>query len=272
MTVPAVTSLGYFQKQHQLIKWFSMKRDLTRSLILSAGVMLALCGACDKKAAQPEPAPAENVQASTEAAAAEHAQDAPEVVSAEGEAVKPGALYDFTVKSWEGKDIALKNYSGKVILIVNTAIACGFTPQYEGLEALYKKYHDKGLEILDFPCNQFGAQAPGTDAEIHDFRINEYKVSFPQFAKIDVNGGSAAPLYRYLVSLKGFAGFDPASELSAVLDGVLSKSDPDYKNKPDIKWNFTKFLFGRDGKLIGRYEPTTTPEALDKILEPMFAE
>lgn len=240
-----------------------MKCDFRQWMFVCAGVMLALCGACDRKAEQPAP-----VQPPVQAESAQPS----DAKAPESDALKQGALYDFTVKSWDGKDVSLKDYSGKVILIVNTAIACGFTPQYEGLEALYQKYHDKGLEILDFPCNQFGAQAPGTDAEIHDFRTTEYKVTFPQFAKVDVNGSKASPLYRYLVSQKGFAGFDPDSELSARLDEILSQKNPNYKDLPDIKWNFTKFLFGRDGQLIDRYEPTTTPEALDKILEPMFSE
>ena len=173
-------------------------------------------------------------------------------------------IYDLTVKDAYGNDVALSGYRGKVLLIVNTATGCGFTPQYEGLQDLYEKYNAEGFEILDFPCNQFGAQAPGNDQEIHDFRVNEYKLTFPQFAKIDVNDENADPLYRYLVSQKGFAGFDPSSELTPILDGVLSKQDPNYKETPDIKWNFTKFLFDRKGHLIDRYEPTTTPEDLDE--------
>lgn len=192
-------------------------------------------------------------------------------VSTNQDVPKPSpSIHQFTVKSWDGKDVPLNKYEGKVILIVNTATACGFTPQYGSLEALYQKYHEKGLEILDFPCNQFGQQAPGNDKEIHDFRTNEYKATFPQFAKIDVNGQNAAPIYQYLVSLKGFAGFDPNSELTPILDNLLSKEHPGYKNTPDIKWNFTKFLFDRSGKFIDRYEPTTLPETLEAKIESLL--
>lgn len=235
-------------------------------VILAVTMLLSLC-ACNKKEQ------ASSREAETKADAVRVESDMESAKPQDEPAVREAAsLYDFTVKSWDGKDISLKNYQGKTVLIVNTAIACGFTPQYEGLEAVYQKYHEKGLEILDFPCNQFGAQAPGTDEEIHQFRAEQYKLSFPQFAKIDVNGEQAAPLYQYLVSLKGFAGFDPESELSPVLDKVLSKDHPDYKETPDIKWNFTKFLFDKNGKFIDRYELTTTPEMLDKIIEKVISE
>ncbi len=231
------------------------------TLAMAALLSLSACHKTEeaKPEATPEPAEAAQQAPKTEVPA-KPAESAPDNADAPKAAQ---SLYDFTVKSWDGKDVSLKDYAGKVVLVVNTATACGFTPQYDGLEALYQKYHEKGLEILDFPCNQFGQQAPGTDQEIHDFRANEYKVSFPQFAKIDVNGENADPFYRYLVSLKGFAGFDPASKLTPILDEMLTKSHPDYKETPDIKWNFTKFLFDREGKFVDRYEPTTTPEGLD---------
>jgi len=148
-------------------------------------------------------------------------------------------FYDFVVKDGLGVDVPLSNYQGKVCLVVNTATGCGFTPQYEGLEALYEKYHDQGLEILDFPCNQFGHQAPGTDEEITSFCKMKYHTSFPQFKKIDVNGDNADPLYKFLKEQQG---------------GKLGSK---------IKWNFTKFLVDRDGNVVARYAPTETPERLD---------
>ena len=148
-------------------------------------------------------------------------------------------FYDYTVKDAEGNDIKMKDYEGKVLLIVNTATGCGFTPQYEGLQKLYDKYKDKGLEILDFPCNQFGHQAPGTEEEIKEFCVLRYKTTFPLFAKIDVNGKDAAPLFQYLKREKG---------------GFLGDN---------IKWNFTKFLVSRDGTVVERYAPVTKPKKIE---------
>ncbi|MDO4852542.1 MAG: glutathione peroxidase [Clostridia bacterium] len=149
-------------------------------------------------------------------------------------------LYDFTVKDTNGNDVSLEQYKGKVLLIVNTATGCGFTPQYEGLEKMYRELNEKGFEILDFPCNQFGNQAPGTDAEIVSFCKLKYDVSFPQFKKIEVNGANEAPLYTWLKQQKG---------------GVLGSA---------IKWNFTKFLVDRDGNVIERFAPTVTPEKIEE--------
>jgi glutathione peroxidase len=165
-------------------------------------------------------------------------------------------IYDFTVKNRRGEDVSLSDYKGKVLLIVNTATQCGFTPQYDNLENLFEKYSPEGLVILDFPCNQFGNQAPGTDDEIYSFCESNYGVKFPVFSKIDVNGESAHPLYQYLVSQKGFSGFDEGHKLTQVLNDMLSKNHPDFKNKPDIKWNFTKFLIDRKGTVVERFEPT----------------
>lgn len=165
-------------------------------------------------------------------------------------------IYDFQVKDVYGDEVDLKKYEGKVLLIVNTATECGFTPQYDDLQDLYEKYGDEGFEVLDFPCNQFGNQAPGSDAEIASFCDARFGLTFSRFAKIDVNGENAAPLYKYLVLQKGFAGFDPSHELTPVLDGMLSGADPDYQKKPDIKWNFTKFLVDRGGNVVERFEPT----------------
>ena len=154
------------------------------------------------------------------------------------------SVYDFVMKDAEGNDVSLADYKGKVLLIVNTATGCGFTPQYNGLEELYEKYRDKGFEILDFPCNQFGEQAPGTDAEITEFCTINFGVSFKQFSKIDVNGENEAPLYTYLKGEKG---------------GILGTK---------IKWNFTKFLVDREGNVVERYAPTVTPVRMEpKITE-----
>ena len=165
-------------------------------------------------------------------------------------------IYDFNVKDDAGKDVSLKAYKGKVLLIVNTATRCGFTPQYKELEALYEKYGSAGLVILDFPCNQFGQQAPGTIQEIHQFCTANFDIHFPQFDKIDVNGPDESPLYTYLKAQKGFGGFDLNDQRGKMMDGMLRKQDPDYDKKSDIKWNFTKFLVSRDGRVVKRYEPT----------------
>ena len=166
-------------------------------------------------------------------------------------------VYDFTVNDRRGNDVSLSDYKGKVLLIVNTATRCGFTPQYEELETLYKKYKEEGLEILDFPCNQFGEQAPGTEEEIHQFCTLNYGTEFPQFKKIEVNGENEIPLYTFLKSKCGFKGFNPDHKIGQLLDQMLSKDNPDYASNPDIKWNFTKFLIDRKGNVVERFEPTT---------------
>ncbi|MBP5418404.1 MAG: glutathione peroxidase [Bacteroidales bacterium] len=166
-------------------------------------------------------------------------------------------IYNFTVKDGKGNDVALSNYKGKVLLIVNTATRCGFTPQYDELEALYEKYNSKGLEILDFPCNQFGEQAPGSNEEIHTFCTLNYNIKFAQLSKIDVNGSNASPLFTYLKSKQGFKGFDPNHKIGKILIDHLSKINPDYAKDDDIKWNFTKFLIDKEGNVVKRFEPTT---------------
>ena len=171
-------------------------------------------------------------------------------------------VYDFSVKDRKGNEVSLKEYANEVLLIVNTATKCGFTPQYEELENLYKKFHAKGFEILDFPCNQFGQQAPGTDEAIHEFCKLNFGTEFPRFKKIKVNGDDAEPLYQYLKEQKGFAGWDPNHKLTPILEEMLSKEDPNYKEKADIKWNFTKFLINKQGQVVARFEPT---EDLDKV-------
>ncbi|WP_027728965.1 glutathione peroxidase [Treponema sp. C6A8] len=170
-------------------------------------------------------------------------------------------IYDFKVMDRKGNEVSLSEFKGKVLLIVNTATGCGFTPQYKGLEELYQKYHDKGLEILDFPCDQFGHQAPGDDDEIHEFCTMKYHTTFDQFKKIDVNGENAIPLYNYLKEQKGFTGFTGVK--GALMKTVVSKFDPDYENNPNIKWNFTKFLVDREGNVIDRFESTVEPKKID---------
>ncbi len=166
-------------------------------------------------------------------------------------------VYDYTVKDRKGHDVSLKEYAGEVMLIVNTATRCGFTPQYAELEQLYEKFRSQGFNILDFPCNQFGQQAPGTADEIKEFCQLNYGTRFPQFKKIEVNGDKADPLFKFLKSQRPFGGFDLNHPIGKILDEMLSKENPDYRNTADIKWNFTKFLIGKKGEVIERYEPTT---------------
>lgn len=181
-------------------------------------------------------------------------------------------VYDFTVKDRKGKGVSLREYANEVLLIVNTATQCGFTPQYEELEALYKKYHTQGFEILDFPCNQFGQQAPGTDESIHNFCKLTYGTDFPRFKKVKINGDDADPLFRFLQDQKGFAGWDESHPLTPVLDKMLSQDDPDYKQKNDIKWNFTKFLINKRGMVVARFEPTESLENISKEIELLLAQ
>jgi glutathione peroxidase-family protein len=165
-------------------------------------------------------------------------------------------IYNFQVTNDEGKQVELAQYKGKVMLIVNTATRCGFTPQYNELEALFEKYRDKGLEILDFPCNQFGEQAPGSIEEIHQFCTANFNIQFPQFDKIEVNGPNEHPLYTYLKAQKPFGGFDLNDKTGKLLDDMFKKNDPNYAQSPSIKWNFTKFLVNQKGNVVKRYEPT----------------
>ena len=176
-------------------------------------------------------------------------------------------IYDYSVPKADGKELSLMDLKGKVILIVNTATGCGFTPQYEDLEKLYEKYHDKGLEIIDIPCNQFGHQTPGTDEEVHQFCQLHYNTKFDQMKKSDVNGENELPIYTYLKSQKRFKGFGE-HKLSSLLADMLSKADPDWDKKSDIKWNFTKFLISKTGDVIDRFEPTTDIKEIEiKIIE-----
>ena len=181
-------------------------------------------------------------------------------------------IYDYTVKDRKGRPLSLGAFANEVVLIVNTATKCGFTPQYEELEKLYETYHSRGFDILDFPCNQFGQQAPGTDESIHSFCKLTYGTQFPRFKKLKVNGDDADPLYKFLTSQKGFAGWDMSHPIAPVLEDMLSKEDPDYKDKPSIKWNFTKFLINKKGQVVARFEPTEKIENIAKKIEELLGE
>ena len=174
------------------------------------------------------------------------------------------SIYDIKILTRKGEEVSMEEYRGKVLLIVNTATGCGFTPQYKGLEELYEKYNEAGLEILDFPCNQFGNQAPGSDEEIHEFCTFKYKTSFDQFKKIDVNGENETELYKFLKSqivdekvegLKGKMAMKAIEKISSTC-----------KKEGDIKWNFTKFLVDREGNVIARFAPTTDPLKIEDAI------
>ena len=168
-------------------------------------------------------------------------------------------IYGFEVKAMNGTMVPLSDYKGKVMLVVNTATGCGFTPQYEDLQKIYDEFKDKGLEILDFPCNQFREQAPGSDEEIHTFCKGRFGITFPQFSKIDVIGENADPLFKYLSENTKFEGFGKGLKVK-LLSAAVKSVDKDYQNNSNVKWNFTKFLIGRDGNIIARFEPTVDME------------
>lgn len=180
-------------------------------------------------------------------------------------ATAQNSVYRHKVKDAEGREVSLREYKGQVLLIVNTATHCGFTPQYTELEALYQKYKDKGFTVLDFPCNQFGAQAPGSNEEIRNFCTSNYDIHFPQFGKIDVNGENASPLFVFLKSKKGFLSFGTGARAQR-MDQMLRKKDARYDKKPDIKWNFTKFLIDRRGRVVSRFEPTQDIQEVEKAI------
>lgn len=180
------------------------------------------------------------------------------------------SIYDYSVFTTKGEEVKLEKFKGKVLLIVNTATGCGFTPQYEPLEKMYENYHDKGLEIIDIPCNQFGGQAPGSDDEIHAFCTLHYDTKFEQFKKSDVNGGNELKLYTFLKSQKGFEGFDDDNKLTPVLKDMLGKADPDYAKKSDIKWNFTKFVVNKNGEVVKRFEPTADMAKVEECVKSLL--
>ena len=178
------------------------------------------------------------------------------------------SIYDCKVKNRSGEDVSISDYKGKVLLIVNTATGCGFTPQYEGLEKLYKEYHDKGLEILDFPCNQFGKQAPGSDDEIHEFCQFKYNTTFDQFSKIDVNGENESPVYTLLkdaITEDTISGMKNKMAMKAI-----KKISDTYKEEKDIIWNFTKFLVDREGNIVARYSPIMKPEDMEEKIKELI--
>ena len=182
---------------------------------------------------------------------------------------KTTTIYDFTAETGSGEQLNFSQYKGDVLLIVNTASKCGFTPQYDGLEALYQKYAPQGFVVIGFPCDQFGHQEPGTNEEIEEFCRLNHGVTFPLMAKSDVNGENANEVFKWLYSEKPFAGFGD-SDTGKFMDGMLSKADPEYASNPDIKWNFTKFLIDRKGRVVARFEPVVTPQELESEIEALL--
>ncbi len=177
------------------------------------------------------------------------------------------SIYDYKVKDIRGHEVSLSEYSGKLLLIVNTASKCGFTPQYDGLEKLYQTYKNQGFLILGFPSNQFLAQEPGDNAEVASFCKLNYGVTFPLFSKIDVRGENADPLFKYLSEAAPFKGFELQKDGGRKIESVIKEHYPENLEGNEVKWNFTKFLIGRDGVVMERYEPTVTPEELDPIIK-----
>lgn len=179
------------------------------------------------------------------------------------------SFYDYSVPAVDGREVPMSEYKGKVVLVVNTATGCGFTPQYEDLENMYEKYNPSGLEIIDVPCNQFAGQTPGTDEEIRNFCTLKYDTKFVQMKKSDVNGDNELPLYSFLKSEKGFEGFGKgpkALAMSVMLKGI----DKDYKNNPNIKWNFTKFLIDREGNVVARFEPLEDMKKVEEAVKSLL--
>lgn len=179
------------------------------------------------------------------------------------------SIYEYSVTRPDGSELSLSEFKGKVIIIVNTATGCGFTPHYKDLEEMYELYHEKGLEIIDVPCNQFAGQTPGTDDEIHEFCTLKYNTQFPQMKKSDVNGENALPLFEYLKTQQGFNGFG-MNPPGLALAAMMKKTDKNYKNNPDIKWNFTKFIVDRDGNVTARFEPTASMKEVKACVEKLI--
>ena len=174
-------------------------------------------------------------------------------------------FYDLSVEKSDGTQLSMADFKGKVVLVVNTATGCGFTPHYEPIEKMYEKYRDQGFEVVDVPCNQFAGQTPGNDDEIHEFCQLNYNTQFPQMKKADVNGETAIELFKYLKSQKGFEGFGKGPKALA-MGVMLKKIDKDYKNNPDIKWNFTKFVVDREGNVVARFEPTADMKKVEECV------
>ena len=174
-------------------------------------------------------------------------------------------FYDLRVEAADGSTVSMSDFKGKVVLVVNTATGCGFTPQYKSLEEMYETDNENGFEIIDVPCNQFRDQTPGTDEEIHEFCTLNYNTKFPQMKKSDVNGENEIELFRYLKSEKGFESF--GSGIKALgMAAMLKIIDKNYKNNPDIKWNFTKFVIDREGKVAARFEPTIDMKKVEEFV------
>ena len=178
-------------------------------------------------------------------------------------------IYEYSIKDGKGNDVPLSDYKGKVILIVNSATTCGFTPQYNELQEMYSRYNSQGFEIIDIPCNQFGGQAPGTDEEIAGFCSLKFGTTFPQMQKSDVNGENELPLYGFLKSQKGFEGLGKGAKAIA-LTAFLKTKYPNFKTSPDIKWNFTKFLIDREGNVIERFEPTVDMKVIEEEIQKLL--
>lgn len=176
------------------------------------------------------------------------------------------SIYDYSFQSIEGNEVAMSQYRGKVLLLVNTASKCGFTPQYEGLEKLYQTYKERGLEVIGFPCNQFAEQEPGTDSEVREFCKLRYGVTFPLSVKVEVRGENAQPLFKYLTENTEFKGFGKGVKNKA-LELMLKQKYGKGFSDSSVKWNFTKFLIDRQGNITGRFEPTATPESMTGAIE-----
>ncbi|MGP1505021.1 MAG: glutathione peroxidase [Eggerthia catenaformis] len=174
-------------------------------------------------------------------------------------------FYDYNVINAAGEPVSMSDFKNKVVMVVNTATGCGFTPQYKDIESMYEKYHDQGLEIIDIPCNQFAGQTPGSDKEIHDFCTLNYHTQFPQMKKSDVNGDNSLELYEYLKNQQSFKGFGKGVKALA-MSAMLKKIDKDYKNNSDIKWNFTKFIVDREGNVVARFEPTAKMSEVESFI------
>lgn len=235
-----------------------MRKFMMRREFIFIVLFIALCmSGC--KASQNEAA------VTSEAASQPKANEVSEAKDVAPAPTASKQFYDFSVKDAQGADVPMTRFEGKVVLVVNTATKCGFTPQYSDLEAMYESFHARGLEILDIPCNQFLEQAPGSDEEIHAFCTNTYNTQFAQMKKADVNGPNAIELYKFLKSQKGFEGFK--GEKAAFMDEFIAKQDADYKNNADIKWNFTKFVIDREGHVVKRFEPTEDMAEVSKFVE-----
>ena len=181
------------------------------------------------------------------------------------------SIYDYSVPATDGTEVKLSDYQGKVMLIVNTATGCGFTPHYKPIEEMYEKYHDQGFEVIDIPCNQFGGQAPGSDDEIQQFCTVRYNTTFPRMKKSEVNGEKQLPLYAFLKSQQGFKGFGKG-KMADLLRGHLAKLNPGYEKNDDIKWNFTKFVIDRKGNVVARFEPPAEMAELEALIRKLLAE